>query len=97
LGHLVDTSGFHPENWFSALNAFGGGLIFAAVRLRSGSVYPGIVVHAAYNIIEALRWHDTSLIVLLDSIWPFVMSAAGLVALRAKPEEPRTSEPPGPA
>jgi membrane protease YdiL (CAAX protease family) len=98
LGHLIDTSGFHPENWFSALNAFGGGLIFAAVRLRSGSVYPGIVVHAAYNIIEALRWHDTPLIFLLDSIWPFVMSAAGLVALRAKPEKPRASEPPpGPA
>ena len=97
LSHLVDISGFHPENWFSALNAFGGGLIFAAVRLRSGSVYPGIVVHAAYNIIEALRWRDTLLIVLLDRIWPFVMIAAGLVALRAKPEEPRASEPLGPA
>ena len=97
LSHLVDISGFHPENWFSALNAFGGGLIFAAVRLRSGSVYPGIVVHAAYNIIEALRWRDTLLIVLLDRIWPLVMIAAALVALRAKPEVPRASEPPGPA
>jgi len=94
LSHLVDISGFYPENWFSALNAFGGGLIFAAVRLRSRSIYPGIVVHAAYNIIEALRWHDTLLIVLLDRIWPFVMIAAGLVALRARPDEPRGSEAP---
>jgi membrane protease YdiL (CAAX protease family) len=94
LSHLVDISGFHPENWFSALNAFGGGLIFAAVRLRSGSIYPGIVVHTAYNIIEALRWRDTLLIVLLDRIWPFVMIAAGLVALRARPDQPRASEAP---
>jgi membrane protease YdiL (CAAX protease family) len=94
LSHLVDISGFHPEDWFSALNAFGGGLIFAAVRLRSSSVYPGIVVHAAYNIIEALRWYDTSLILLLDRIWPFVMIAAGLVALRAAPAEPRASQSP---
>jgi len=94
LSHLVDVSGFHPENWFSALTAFGGGLIFAVVRLRSGSVYPGIVVHAAYNIIEALRWQDALLIVILDRIWPLVMTAAGLVALRAKPDEPRASEAP---
>jgi membrane protease YdiL (CAAX protease family) len=94
LSHLVDISGFYPGNWFSALNAFSGGLIFAAVRLRSGSVYPGIVVHAAYNIIEALRWYDTPLILLLDRIWPFVMIAAGLVALRAQPAEPHASEAP---
>jgi membrane protease YdiL (CAAX protease family) len=97
LSHLVDISGFYPENWFSALTAFGGGLIFAAARLRSGSVYPGIVVHAAYNIIEFLRWHDTPLIFFLDRIWPFVMSAVGLIALRAKPDEPPASEPTGPA
>ena len=92
LSHLVDISGFYPQNWFSALNAFGGGLIFAAVRLRSGSVYPGIVAHAAYNIIEALRWYDTPLILLIDRIWPLVMIAAGLVVLRAKPDQPRASE-----
>lgn len=94
LSHLVDISGFHPGNWFSALTAFGGGLIFAAVRLRSGSVYPGIVMHAAYNIIEALRWRDAPLIFLLDRIWPFVMTVAGLVALRAERDEPRASEAP---
>src|SRR5258708_7358997 len=82
VGHLVDISGFHPENWFSALNAFGGGLLFAVARLRSRSVYPGIVAHAAYNVIDALRWYDTALIVVIDRIWPLVMIAAGLIALR---------------
>jgi len=51
-------------------------------------------VHAAYNIIEALRRYDTPLILLLDRIWPFVMTAAGLVALRPRPDEPRASEAP---
>lgn len=93
VGHLVDVSGVHPENRFIAFNAFGGGLLFAAMRVRSGSVYPGIVAHAAYNVLEMLRWYDTPLVRTIDVLWPLVVGAIALLALRPDGPAPRPPEP----
>lgn len=56
--------------------------MLAAIRLRSGSVYPGIGAHVGYNVIESLRWYDDYLLLAIDLLWPLAMIIVGLVALR---------------
>lgn len=84
IPHLFDAAlVFHITSIGATAVGFAAGLLLAAIRLRSGSIYPCIAAHVVYNVIAAIvRPQLIYPVAIVSVIWPAVVIVVALLALR---------------